>query len=100
MVQFLQNDTVPAELYSTYTMVHYLQSQFSVHALCAILHQEWSQKVQLKVHLLREHIRKKASFFRAMSKGVGVQPECKSFEVFFLSPILTTFWTLNGGRGG
>ena len=35
-----------------------------------------------------------------MIKGGGVQPESKSFEVVLFSPILTTFWTLNGGRGG
>ena len=42
----------------------------------------------------------KASFFRAMSKGGGDQSESKSFEVVLLFPIWTTFWTLNGGRGG
>ena len=32
--------------------------------------------------------------------GGGVQPESKGFEVVFLLPILTLFWTLNGERGG
>ena len=43
---------------------------------------------------------KKRLFFGHCPKGGGgVQPESKSFEVVLFSPILTFFWTINGGRG-
>ena len=36
-----------------------------------------------------------------VQKGGGVvHPESKSFEVVLFSPILTLFWTLNGGGEG
>ena len=39
---------------------------------------------------------------RKKKKGLslGHCPESKSFEVVLFSPILTLFWTLNGGRMG
>ena len=53
---------------------------------------------------IREAIKKnKRFFFRTLSKrGVGVQPESKSFEAVLFSPSLAFFWALNGGerRGG
>ena len=53
MVLNLKHGKITAVWYRTCSKVQYLQSQFPGHALCAILHQEWSQEVQLKVHLLR-----------------------------------------------
>ena len=51
--------------------------------------------------LLRENIRKKSCFLLDIfQKAGGVQPESKSFEVVLFSPILTLFWTLNGGGEG
>ena len=44
---------------------------------------------------------KKSTFLSdIVQKGGGVQPESKSFEVVLFSPILTLFWTLNGGGEG
>ena len=53
-----------------------------------------------KFDLLREAIRKKASFFRTLSKGGGgFNRGSKTFEVVLFSPILTLFWTLKGEGG-
>ena len=53
-----------------------------------------------KLWMLREAIKKKSVFLLdIVQKGGGVQPESKSFEVVLFSPILTFFWTINGGRG-
>ena len=50
---------------------------------------------------VREDIRNKSVFlFDIVQNGGVVQPESKSFEQVLFSPILTLFWTLNGGRGG
>ena len=43
---------------------------------------------------------KKHFFLDIVQKGWGVQPESKSVEVVLFSPILTLFWTINGGRRG
>ena len=49
---------------------------------------------------LRENIRKNIFVLGNVQRGGGIQPESKSLEVVLLSPILTTFGTLNGEKGG
>ena len=43
------------------------------------------------------YVQNKSYLTDVQNRGEGVQPECKSFEVVLFSPILTLFWTLNGG---
>ena len=59
---------------------------------------------KLQPHILgkgRKEEEKNVFFLDIVRKrGGGVQPESKSFELVLFSPMLTLFWTLNGGRGG
>ena len=56
-------------------------------------------KVNILGHIVAQGKRKKSLSFGHCVQGGEVKPESKSFEVVFFSPVLTLFWTINGGRG-